>query len=259
MAKIYCLAGMHRSGTSLMSSYLIACDIPMGDEMLSAGIGNVHGHFEDKEILEFHKSLLNENVINTYLPKKSVSYSQADIQQAKDIIATRNKSFQVWGWKDPRSTLLLDLWSDCGPEIKFVFMYREPYEVVSSLCRRIRKFRSPLMFLMPWLGCHSWLHYNNKILDFCQKNPEKSILISVNGFVNDPENASAILQDWLSLSSDRSFSDIFHPGDMRTGDDAKRATIYDKYQSFVYYFYSKKMHKMHKMLDSIAKTSSGRG
>lgn len=235
-----------------MSSYLITCGIPMGDEMLSAGIGNVHGHFEDKEILEYHKSLLKENVVNTYLPKKTVKYGASDIKQAKNIIDNRNKSFQIWGWKDPRSTLFLDLWSECSSDIKFVFMYRAPYEVVSSLCRRIKKFKSPLVIIMPWLGCHSWIQYNKKIIDFYKANPDISIVVSINGFINSPDITSDVLKEWLEVTTESSFSEIFHPEDMKTGGDKHKVTLYERYQKFVYSLYSKKMNKIHAILNDVA-------
>jgi hypothetical protein len=224
----------------------------MGDEMLSPGIGNIRGHFEDKEILEFHKSLLNENVINTYIPKKYIKFNQSDILQAKNIISLRNENYPTWGWKDPRSTLLLDLWSECGPEIKFIFMYRKPYEVVSSLCRRIKNFKSPLMLIMPWLGCHSWVHYNKKIINFCHKYPDRSLLISINGFVNNPDAGSEVLQKWLSVSSDKNFSDLFHPEDMKITSSGNRQTMYELYQKTVFRIYSKKMNSIHKTLDALA-------
>ena len=41
-----------------------------------------------------------------------------------------------WGWKDPRNTLLLPLWTKLFPDAKFVHIYRNPVDVAESLSNR---------------------------------------------------------------------------------------------------------------------------
>ncbi len=46
------IAGMHRSGTSLVASYLSSLGIGLGDRLLSADANNRHGYFEDADFRE---------------------------------------------------------------------------------------------------------------------------------------------------------------------------------------------------------------
>jgi hypothetical protein len=50
MSKVLCIAGMHRSGTSLVTSWLQRCGLQIDDgQLLAANTGNPTGHFEDIE------------------------------------------------------------------------------------------------------------------------------------------------------------------------------------------------------------------
>ena len=47
--KVFFLAGMHRSGTSLTAMWLQKCGFQLGDNLLSGAWDNKYGHFEDKD------------------------------------------------------------------------------------------------------------------------------------------------------------------------------------------------------------------
>jgi len=49
------IAGMHRSGTSLISQWLNRCGLNLGENMIGASSGNVEGHFEDIDFIAFTK------------------------------------------------------------------------------------------------------------------------------------------------------------------------------------------------------------
>ncbi len=257
MHKIYCLAGMHRSGTSLMASYFERCGIKMGNELLEGKIGNMRGHYEDKEFLEFQKLLLKRNYSSTYIPKRKLSVNAELKKVANTLIYKRCQQFPVWGWKDPRSTLFLNLWAECSPDIRFVLLYRDPHEVVSSLCRRLRKFKSPIMYFMPWLGSIAWLRYNKSLLDFYEQRPERCLLVSINGFIKEPDVAVEKVGEWLQLDEKKEFSDVYHPEDMGESGKSKFLLIFERYQNAVVSLYIKRMLVLHGKLDRLADISSG--
>ena len=51
------VAGMHRSGTSLVAGLLRSADVALGDRLLAADPANPRGYFEDEEIFRFHAGL----------------------------------------------------------------------------------------------------------------------------------------------------------------------------------------------------------
>ena len=52
------VTGMHRSGTSLIASFLQALGVNLGDELIEADANNPHGYFEAKEVVRLHQQML---------------------------------------------------------------------------------------------------------------------------------------------------------------------------------------------------------
>ncbi|MEL7121461.1 MAG: hypothetical protein AAFO07_18580 [Bacteroidota bacterium] len=133
---IICILGMHRSGTSLTARWLQASGLNIGNNLMGKGVGNIDGHFEDFDFVEFHNEILCSNNIHIYptiepiIPKNHDNYSKA--------INLINKKPQTtpWGWKDPRTCLFVDLWQEVIPNIKFLVVFRHYDEVVNSLLKR---------------------------------------------------------------------------------------------------------------------------
>ena len=99
----------------------------------------------------------------------------------------------VWGWKDPRTTLFLDFWLEQIPQAKYVFVYRSPWEVVDSLFRR----GDAIFAQDPDFALTQWCHYNQVILDFSQRYPEKCLLWEIDQVVADaPGMIEQINRQW---------------------------------------------------------------
>lgn len=203
---IICLTGMHRSGTSLMSSYLEKCGINMGEKLVGAMKGNMRGHFEDTDFVDLHNAILAENRCHMYSPKKKLSISDIQTENARRIVKNKQKKFSHFGWKDPRTTLFLDFWAKMLPDCKFVLLYREPWSVIDSLRRRgsDRRIR-----IMPWLPAYAWLKYNQAILNFYNTHPNNSILISINGFNSHHEESRRHLSDFLGYELSIPYTDVY--------------------------------------------------
>ena len=52
------ILGMHRSGTSLLAALLEDWGVHIGETLVGADVGNPRGHFEDRDILDFHTRAL---------------------------------------------------------------------------------------------------------------------------------------------------------------------------------------------------------
>ncbi|HIK14497.1 MAG TPA: sulfotransferase [Leptolyngbyaceae cyanobacterium M33_DOE_097] len=178
------ITGMHRSGTSLAASLLQSSGVDVGKRLMGASEFNRKGHFENLDFVNFHRSVLESQGLHeagwTLQDTFEITYPQ--VQQAQQIIE-QNTIAPIWGWKDPRTTLFLDFWANLLPDAKFLFLYRAPWEVVDSLLRR-----SPIdkdIFLeRPDYAVQMWLHYNQKVLQFCERFPERSLLVSVDSLTH---------------------------------------------------------------------------
>src|SRR6187402_1642015 len=137
MSHAIIITGMHRSGTSLVSSLLQRSGVHIGDRLITANSANPRGYFEDVDFYEFHEHLLHQRG-QTYLHvDESFTFqpTNQEMERAKKLVAERSHH-TVWGWKDPRTCLFLDFWHQLLPDGRFLFVFRHPIEVLLSLLRR---------------------------------------------------------------------------------------------------------------------------
>lgn len=179
------VAGMHRSGTSLLAKYFSRCGVDMGDEFLPANRDNPEGFFEDTSFVSLHESILAANGTNWTL-EGACDQPLVDNRFRKPAIdiARRQRGSALWGWKDPRTVLFLEFWAELLPDAVFIFVYREPAKVIQSLyqrgdtiaCRRsVKGIRVPQYFQ----ALRLWGQYNRRILEFVDRHPERCILIDL--------------------------------------------------------------------------------
>jgi hypothetical protein len=177
------IAGMHRSGTSLTARFLGACGVHLGERLLEGNAGNPHGHFEDLEILDFHEGVLARRrltwlVTGGDLPLQVTAKERAEAER----LAAERSVRPLWGWKEPRTTLLLDLWAEVLPRAVFLLMFRHPFAVLDSLLRR----QDPQVRKDPVRGLRSWVAYNEAALAFAGSQPERCCVVSLAELVRVP-------------------------------------------------------------------------
>ncbi len=246
---IFCLTGMHRSGTSLMSSYFNACGINMGERLVGAARGNERGHFEDNDIVGLHDEILSFNRSHMYSPSRRLDVPDYLADKARALLANKHDYPGPSGWKDPRTTLFLNFWADLDPGIFFVLLYREPLSVINSLRRRGTDRR---ITIMPWIPAQAWLRYNSEILSFHKNNPERSVIISITGFNKTHERSRTILGDKIGADLSRPYTDVFRREELdSTPHDIKRQAhgIFDR-------FYLGRLFSLHDELERVAAISS---
>lgn len=111
-----------------------------GKEFLQPDWGNPDGYWEDREFLELNKRLL-----------KWAGGEWQSPSGRKDLLMLRKKSYpriikliearmlqnpdHLWGWKDPRNSLVAHLYHELYPKSKFIIMRRNRPAVIRSLER----------------------------------------------------------------------------------------------------------------------------
>ena len=186
------LTGMHRSGTSLLASIMQHAGVAIGDRLLGATATNERGHFEDLDFLDWHEAVLADNGRTWYDvdPGDHLEVSEARRLAAERLIGQRSQ-LQQWGWKDPRSCLFLGFWSKLLPDARYVFIYRRPDAVLSSLRRR-QEPRLRRQFRGAWLlercgfdrfrarfALGKWIACNRAIVDFVKQHREHCLVLGV--------------------------------------------------------------------------------
>jgi len=174
------VTGMHRSGTSAIARLVQELGADVGSNLLPAAEGNVHGHFEEAAFIRFHDQL-----IERLFPKRApfcewlplanteATYTDADRVEAASIW----KAHQASGgnaWKDPRTSLFLDLWTQTLPDAKVIVCLRHPYQVHRSLLRRGESFLH-VDYSAAILG---WTIYNQRILQALAALPKGNYIVA---------------------------------------------------------------------------------
>lgn len=222
------IAGMHRSGTSLLANLLQRAGIAIGDRLEKATEYNPKGHFEDLDFMELHRSVLDDvqqSSIYRVGAHEKMPIDEQFRERAQRLVELRVDQ-SVWGWKDPRTTLFLDFYRELLPEARFVFIYRSAQLVMQSLRRR----RDPdIMLVFPkilgWrLGFFRWFRalrmwraYNLRVLRFVEAHPERCVVVSAVDLEQDlPRLVHKLRDEWGLPVADVSLDDAFDPQSWHT-------------------------------------------
>lgn len=201
------VTGMHRSGTSLVASLLAAWNVRMGDELLPADRGNPAGYFEDLDFLELDRRMLAactqpEDGHRDWGWTESETFDASQLPAFRDeaaaLVAARDGAGGAWGWKDPRTSMLLDFWDEVlGHEARFLLVYRHPWEVADSMLRT----GADVWLTHPGYPARIWTAYNRRILDFHRRHRDRTLLVSANRLLRDPETFAAAVRSRLGIEA----------------------------------------------------------
>lgn len=180
----YCVAGHGRSGTSLVAAMLRAAGVDMGRRLMGAAESNVRGHFEDLDFHELHVEALKAagQPWDGFTLEPVVHVPERLLPAARELVESRRRAGQPWGWKEPRSTLFLDFWRGFVPELRFLLLFRPPWEVIDSLFRR----GDPIYQANPGLAVRVWSNYNRAVIDFHDRHPDRCLVIESQAAAEHP-------------------------------------------------------------------------
>lgn len=215
--QVVIISGMHRSGTSLTASIIQKAGVNIGNHLFGSDKGNLSGHFEDVDFNTFHDKVLKRFgqtflVQNSNHLKEDLTSEETD--QALALIAQRSDN-EMWGWKDPRTSLFLNFWHNLLPQARYIFVYRHPLEVTFSLLRRGKDFDIEAL-ANPFIGLQAWQVYNRAILEFYQQHPDICLLVHVSAIINDTGAFIDASVQKLALSlQNNDVSDLYHPAEFK--------------------------------------------
>ncbi len=177
--RILCVLGMHRSGTSCLTGSLQQGGLFLGKHH-TWNEYNRRGNRENQDIVNLHEAIFKANGLTWKKPTGvalndgitqalqavdngcSVVWELQHNERAQDILAEYADK-PVWGFKDPRTLLVLDGWLALVPDMEFVGIYRHPMAVAQSLASR------PAMPVTIEEGLAMWYVYNKKLLQAYQR------------------------------------------------------------------------------------------
>ena len=179
---VVCVAGMHRSGTSMVARLIHTCGVYFGPERILAHYypDNERGFWENADFVTLNEALLQDlgGTWDTPSPLPD-TWNNAALDPLRDRaldLISRLSDLKQWGWKDPRSSLTLPFWRQLIPKLKVVICLRNPLEVIQSLVRRGSSADDSLLEL--------WLMYNQELM--AAVPPEDRVITHYTTYFHDP-------------------------------------------------------------------------
>jgi hypothetical protein len=152
--RVIAVLGMHRSGTSCLTGLLEQSGVFLGD-VSKQNPANVKGNQENPRIMRLHDDVLRASGGSWDAPPRQIVWSWR-LKRTRDGIIRSYEDVPLWGFKDPRTVLVLDGWLEVLSNLQLVGVFRHPRLVAESLQRRNR---FPLQ-----RGLALWLTYNDALL-----------------------------------------------------------------------------------------------
>jgi hypothetical protein len=137
--------GMHRSGTSMVTRMLATCGMQVGPahELLGPSSENPTGYWERRPMVLLDDAVLDRlGLAWDHVPalpepgwEQRPEFDEV-LDEARRIVASF-PSDSAWGWKDPRTSLVLPFWERAlGEPADTVVCVRNPLDVAASLATR---------------------------------------------------------------------------------------------------------------------------
>lgn len=192
------ITGMHRSHTSLVAHAFHEAGLFLGDDLIDAAPSNPYGHFESRQIVDFHLDVIRKEGLRnrwTFIKKEgaiSASMTSAFASEAKEILCNHFDR-TLFGWKDPRMPFFLNGWDSILTDAKYIFVVRHPMSCVASLDKRTLKHSKSIWH--PFLSTRHfnlWDVTNECILEFVEAHPDRCVVIHAPDQLLESESAQRL-------------------------------------------------------------------
>lgn len=219
------VAGMHRSGTSVVAGCVNAAGVAVGAPLLPPADDNPKGFFEHLDVVNLHDAFLGElgllwsdPIVEVQAPSPQVRAAWvAKIRELYVRIASAERG--VFMFKDPRSTRFLDLWAEALAELgvkpAFLVCVRNPQGVVNSLVRRDRlspahaealwAFENALITKHVEAHTHTIVDYSAFLQAPAHTLTQAFANLDLTGFQTDEGTLSAVVERTLDHSKGAAF------------------------------------------------------
>jgi hypothetical protein len=129
----------------MVARLLKSCGLILGPdtELVGPDAGNVDGHFEHRQFVKINEAILSHfGGSGASPPTLKIGWEMEPgitelVSEAK-LLVESFRGYPIWGWKDPRTTLLLPFWKQIVPQLRYIICVRSPLEVARSLWARDR-------------------------------------------------------------------------------------------------------------------------
>ena len=214
---IVIVLGMHRSGTSAISGILHENGINMGKVLYPPPMKeNPKGFYESKHFRDINDRILNFNAykVKAFSPNIPdpihLQLGHTELMQSR--LREYSDEFENWGWKDPRTSLLIEHWLEIMKQmnlfdqVKMIYMHRNPRDIAQSMKNRGNKEKTPGQFVKVAIA------YQEACVPKLLLHKDKTCFIAFEYLMVYPERELKKVSDFLGYDlKDISFVDPLIP------------------------------------------------
>jgi hypothetical protein len=195
--------GMGRSGTSILANLLHESGVSMYEHAIAPGSINPRGFAEETLVVAFHQDLkrrfysrfeedpdYDNPLIDEVLPFKW----DREIADNAATLVFRLQRPGLWGWKDPRTVLFIDLWLELLPTVRMVIPLRHPVELFASYLLRLPNQR---LMLRADQVFRSYAAYHAKIAQVVNRHRDQCYVFYAQSAYQNLNMFRDSLQDFL--------------------------------------------------------------
>jgi hypothetical protein len=192
-----CIAGMHRSGTSMIASLLCGCGLDLGpqDDMLAPAPNNPEGFWESRSFLRLNDAILK--VFGGAWDRPPLLHDAGwektfrlhPLRLKAKMLVRRFANREPWGWKDPRNSLTFPFWKSLLPNAKVLICLRNPLAVAESLAARDG--------ISPAEALDLWFAYNRTL--WTTTWAEDRLVTHCDSYLDEPRVELRRVLDWCGL------------------------------------------------------------
>ena len=193
-----CIAGMHRSGTSMVTKILHDAGFYLGQEsdLVPPDPPRPEAHWENKRFVRINREILARlGGAWDCPPPLPIDWTTGDLDSyraAAEALLADFAGREPWAWKDPRNCLTLPFWQAILGTVPVVIVVRNPLEVAQSLRRR-NGFSLAL-------GLTLWQAYNQRLCDAVARSDR--IVTHYDRYFEDPVGELQRILTFLGMAAD---------------------------------------------------------
>jgi GT2 family glycosyltransferase len=171
-------------------------------------MANPRGYFEDLDIVHFHQRVFRESMPQGNGGHPDWGWTPTDVVGSEEmaswaptaarLVEHRARRSTMWGFKDPRATLVLDFWDALLPNPVYIGVYREPARVADSM----QRLGAEVFLKNPDYAWALWTLYNRRLLAFVRQHRRRCVLLNVDALDANLDRLPALLRERLGLSLD---------------------------------------------------------
>lgn len=181
-------------------------------ELIGPDVGNEDGHYEDSKIVNLQSKIIKSQlkwskgwiIQSPFFKPISVDGFEKEF---KDYLASRSvQSSSIWGWKDPRTCLLMNHWIRIENDLKVLVVYRPALNILHSLVNRSKKSNNDVLKVNLIQAFLTTYFYQKEIVRFCRQHAEKKMAITIDQVQSN--NYESFLEINNFLDNKLQYSDI---------------------------------------------------